>query len=225
MATTRRDTTKKTRISRLKIARIECAALFIVLVLIGLAIGLIIGKVTTKPQIEYKTETVYETIEVPTYEEDALPADYEVYYFDVPLSHNLQKYIYEICADENVPVAMIMAIIDHESNFDPETVSDTNDYGLMQINECNHSLLAESYRTADMLNPYQNVFCGVKIIASYYEQYGDWSKALMAYNMGDYGANKAWANGIDSSSYSKAIMNLYEEYEEELENATSSDNE
>lgn len=220
MATTRRGTKK---ISKLKIARIEVAALFITLIVMGLVIGLVIGKHTVKPTVE--TNTVIKTVEVPAYEPDKLPGDVEVYYFDIPLSHNLQKYIYEICADEEVPVPLIMAIIEHESKFNPEAVSETNDYGLMQINKCNHSLLEESYRTADMLNPYQNVFCGVKIIASYLEKYGDTSKALMAYNMGDYGARKAWANGVESSSYSKAIMNLYHDYEEELINAASADNE
>ena len=48
---------------------------------------------------------------------------------------------------------------------------------------------------------------------------------LMAYNMGDYGARKAWKNGISNTSYSRTVLNLYEEYEEVLRNATSADNE
>lgn len=224
MATECRET-KKRRISRLKIARIEVAALFAFLIIIGLVIGLIIGKVTAKPKVEIQKETIVETVEVPAYQQDKLPADYEVYYFDVPLSHNLQKYIYEICADEEIPVTLIMAMIEHESQFNPEVVSDTNDYGLMQLNICVHEDLEANYRTADLLNPYQNVFCGVKVISGYYAKYGDCAKALMAYNMGEYGAKKAWANGIDSSNYSRAIMNLYREYEEELRNATNANNE
>lgn len=220
MATMRRET-KKRKLNRLTIARIEVAILFTVLVLVGFAGGILVGTKTAEP----KTETVIETIEVPAYQKDELPADTEVYYFDVPLSHNLQKYIYEICADEEVPVTLVMAMIEHESMFNPEEVSDTDDYGLMQINSCNHEMLEESYRVADMLNPYQNVFCGVKIISQYIEKYGDYGKALMAYNMGDYGARKAWKNGISSSSYSRTVLKLYEEYEEVLRNAANADNE
>lgn len=61
-----------------------------------------------------------------------------------------------------------------------------DDYGLMQINEIYHDTLSANYRTADLLNPYQNVFCGVKIISSYISKYKDYSKAFTAYNMSDY---------------------------------------
>ena len=37
----------------------------------------------------------------------------------------------------------------HESKFNPEAVSATNDYGLMQINEVNHDRLEEQYQCAD----------------------------------------------------------------------------
>lgn len=88
-----------------------------------------------------------------------------------------------MCADENVPVSLIIAMIDQESKFNPEVVSKTGDYGLMQINTINHEWLAEEYRTADMLDPYQNVFCGIKVIGSYIQNYNDYGLALMAYNM------------------------------------------
>ena len=64
-------------------------------------------------------------------------------------------------------------MIDQESKFNPEVVSKTGDYGLMQINTINHEWLAEEYRTADMLDPYQNVFCGIKVIGSYIQNYND----------------------------------------------------
>lgn len=135
--------------------------------------------------------------------------------FDIPLSDSLQRYIYEICADEGVPVTLALAVIEHESGFNPEAVSSTDDYGLMQINAVNHKWLEEKYRTADFLNPYQNVFCGITIIGGYIEKYGDFNKALMAYNMGDYGAQKAWENGVTDTDYPTSILNLMQKYEEE----------
>lgn len=220
MATMCRETKKK-RINRHKLAVIQAYTIIGIFVMIGGVTGILIGRATapTDPVIETKTVTV----EVPVLA-DSLPEVGEVTYFDVPLSHSLQRYIYEVCADEDVPVALVMAMIDHESKFDPEAVSSTGDYGLMQINEINHETLAEKYRTGDMLNPYQNVFCGIKMIGSYLKTYEDCGKALMAYNMGNYGAKKAWENGITSTSYSETILKLMSEYEQEVEdNARSAD--
>lgn len=187
------------------------------LVLLGGAIGFTVGKFTTP----MKTVTVTETVEVPVYESDMLVENADVFLYDIPLSDSLQRYIYEICADEDVPVTLAIAMIEHESGFNPEIVSFTNDFGLMQINAVNHEWLEEKYQTADMLNPYQNVFCGITIIGGYIEKYGDYGKALMAYNMGDYGAQKAWENGITSTDYSSKILNLMQKYEEVSRNAES----
>lgn len=214
MATQCRETKK--RINRYKLAVIKAYVIICTLVAIGFIGGFIAGRATApKKQI-----TVTKTIEIPSCEADSLPVAEEVTYFNVPLSHNLQRYIYEVCADENVPVSLVIAMIDQESKFDPEAVSETEDYGLMQINTINHEWLAEEYRTADMLDPYQNVFCGIKMIGSYIQNYKDYSSALMAYNMGDYGAKKAWENGIKSTSYSEGILALMQQYEREVkENA------
>lgn len=179
--------------------------------LVGYAVGVVFA-----PQ---KTVTITEKVEVPSYDSGNLPQDEKVFLFDIPLSHSLQKYIYEICADKDVPVTLALAMIEHESGFNPEIVSSTDDFGLMQINAINHEWLEEEYRTADFLNPYQNVFCGITIIGSYIEKYGDYGKALMAYNMGDYGAQKAWENGVTSTDYSTVILGLMQEYEEVLSNA------
>lgn len=212
---------RKRKVNRYKIARIEAWVVLLILFLGGGLIGFLAGKSQAKTIV--KTETHTETVEVPVYEADKLPEMSEVVFFDVPLSHSLQRYIYEVCADEEVPVTLVMAMVEHESQFNPEIISKTNDYGLLQINAVNHETLAEQYRTADMLNPYQNIFCGVKIIGSYVKQYdGDYTKALMAYNMGAYGAAKAQESGITSTSYTETILALMQEYEEVLRNAGSS---
>lgn len=221
MATECRGTQKHKRINRHKLAVIEVYVIFAVLVAIGLIAGLFIGRHTTP----VKEVTLTKTVEVPAYDSDKLPTLEDVTYYDVPLSYSLQRYIYEVCADEEVPVSLVIAMIDKESQFNPEAVSDTGDYGLMQINKINHETLEEQYRAADMLDPYQNVFCGVKVIGSYIKAYeGDYNKALMAYNMGEYGAKKAWESGIKSTSYSESILNLMSEYEQEVtENAANAD--
>lgn len=216
-------TTKK-RINRHKLAVIQAYAIIALFVLFGLVAGFIVGRFTAPTKVE--TVTVTETVEVPTYDSSKLPEVEEITYYDIPLSNSLQRFIYEVCADEEVPVSLVVALIDHESKFNPEVVSKTDDYGLMQINTINHEQLEEQYRAADMLDPYQNVFCGIKILGSYIEKYEDLSYALMAYNMGEYGARKAWESGVKFTSYSESILELMSEYEQEVkENATSSTNE
>lgn len=213
MATQCRESRK--RMNRYRLIKLEAYAVMGMLVLGGGASGYAIARKTAPVE----QVTITKTIEVPSYEEDKLPELAEVKFYDVPLSHSLQRYIYEICADENVPVSLVIAMIEHESSFNPEEISSTDDYGLMQINTVNHSSLEEQYKTADLMNPYQNVFCGIKMIGSYISSYGDYNKALMAYNMGEYGAEKAWENGIESTSYSKSILALMEQYEQEVNDA------
>lgn len=207
---------RNAKINRNKRMKLYANMILVLLVLIGGVLGFFLAKLTTPPQ---ETITVTKTVEVPAYKSNVPVDTADVFLFDVPLSDSLQRYIYEICADENVPVTLVMAMIEHESGFDPEAVSPTDDYGLMQINAVNHEWLKEEYRCADMMNPYQNVFCGISIIGSYIDKYGELDKALMAYNMGNYGAQKAWKNGVTSIAYSEEILSLMKEYEE-VSNAT-----
>ena len=211
MANKRSETVIKKSRNRSSIYKRILYLIFAGLLAIGFTLGWFI-----KPQ-KVVTETVetVKTVEVPVYEEEGLPVVNEVDYFDVPLSHSLQQYIYEICADNDLSVSLVIALIDKESNFNPECVSDTNDYGLMQINECNFQWVKEDYNSVDMLNPYQNVYCGINILAGYLHKYDDdYTKALMCYNLGEYGASKAWENGIFCTDYTKAVETKWEVYKE-----------
>ena len=211
MANKRSETVIKKSRNRYRIYKRISYLILAGLLAIGFAIGWFI-----KPQ-KVVTETVetVKTVEVPVYEEEGLPVVNEVDYFNVPLSHSLQQYIYEICADNDLSVSLVIALIDKESNFNPECVSDTNDYGLMQINECNFQWVKEDYNSVDMLNPYQNVYCGINILAGYLHKYDDdYTKALMCYNLGEYGASKAWENGIFCTDYTKAVETKWEVYKE-----------
>lgn len=142
---------RNAKINRNKRMKLYANMILVLLVLIGGVLGFFLAKLTTPPQ---ETITVTKTVEVPAYKSNVLVDTADVFLFDVPLSDSLQRYIYEICADENVPVTLVMAMIEHESGFDPEAVSPTDDYGLMQINAVNHEWLKEEYRCADMMNPY-----------------------------------------------------------------------
>lgn len=137
-------------------------------------------------------------------------------YFDVPLSKELQDYIRNLCDEYGVPIELVIAMIDVESTFRADVVSKTNDYGLMQINKCNHEWLTDKLGVTDFLDPYQNINSGVHILSGHLEvTNGDIELALMRYNNGATGAKKLWDKGIYSTAYTQKIMTVYESYKEE----------
>lgn len=129
-------------------------------------------------------------------------------YYDVPLDESIQDYIWSACELYEITdyYSLIIALIVKESQCDASAISATNDYGLMQINKGNHSYLHNKLGTYDMLNPYQNVHAGVYMFANLLHKYGDVSKALMCYNMGEGNAEKLFSKGIYESEYSKDII-------------------
>lgn len=143
----------------------------------------------------------------------------EVFYFDVPLSDGFQDYIRAKCIEYDVPMELVIALIDKESSFRSDVVSKTNDYGYMQINKCNHEWLSETLGVSNFLDPYENVFCGIYIISGHLEKTdGNIELALMRYNCGATGARRLWEQGTYSTSYSRSVMTLYESYKEEAAN-------
>lgn len=100
-------------------------------------------KTREEEQLEYrqqttqnmKTEAVHtsqiDTI-VPMAEDRQIP-EYR-YIAGCPLSRKVQRQIFDICAGANISFEFVMAIIEKESDFDPECISDGGEsVGLMQI--------------------------------------------------------------------------------------------
>lgn len=151
----------------------------------------------TKPQT-LELSTAPQTVKEPT----GVPG--------VSLDYELQKAMYEYCEEYNVPFALALAVAEKESNFNPDAVSKTDDYGLMQINTCNFEYLLE--KGIDPNTHKGNIEAGVLFLSENLELYGDESLAVMAYNCGRAGAKRLWAAGTYSTSYSRAVMELYEKW-------------
>lgn len=185
----------------------------------GFVIGWIVKpqkivEVPVETVVEVSREVVSETANTSSpIEEEEIVKEEKVVYFDCPLDEETQDYIFELCAEEDIPPSMVIAFIDKESNFTPSVVSETADYGYMQINECNHEWLTETYGITDFLDPKDNIFCGVKILANLYHKYENPHEIAMAYNMGEYGAKQAWEKGLTSTSYSEDVVELWYMYE------------
>lgn len=163
----------------------------------------VIGSVT-KPQ-------TVETHKEPETEE--VKPEEKTVYFDCPLSYEIQDYIFEVCTENDVPPSLVIALIDSESQFDPNVISPTADYGLMQINVCNHEWLSETYGITDFLDPKQNILGGVKILANIYPKYDNPHYVVMAYHMGESGAETARENGVTSTEYSKEVVSKWYMYQ------------
>ena len=131
----------------------------------------------------------------------------------VSMDEGTQKTVSEICDKYNVPFTLVMALIETESNFQPNLISRTNDYGLMQINICNHKRLSAGLGITDFLNPSQNVEAGCYMLSELLYKYKDLNVVLMAYNMGEGNAKKLWKQGVWSSKYSQKIMVRKQEFD------------
>lgn len=129
---------------------------------------------------------------------------------NTPLSDDLQAVTEIMCAKYDVPLALILAVMERESNFNPDAVSRTNDYGLMQINKINFETLLS--QGIDPLTYEGNIEAGCMILGGHIERYGDVELALMAYNCGPTGARRLWDAGTYSTAYSRAVMQAYEKW-------------
>ena len=135
---------------------------------------------------------------------DAAP---EILIYDIKLSEELQRYTYELCNKYDIVdyYSLVLAVMWQESNFTPNLISRTNDYGLMQINRVNHKWLANKLGIVDFLDAEQNIEAGVYLLSEYLHEYENEHRALMSYNFGVNGAARHWAAGTYSSKYSRAV--------------------
>ena len=132
---------------------------------------------------------------------------YEAPVYDIPLDAGLQKYTFDTCVEYGIEkhYELVLAIMWRESNFDINAVSSTNDYGIMQINACNHNALKKKLKFVDIMEPENNIEAGIYLISCMLKKY-DRHEALMAYNMGEAGARRQWRRGNYTSSYSRDII-------------------
>lgn len=179
-------------------------------------------KITEEPIIFQPVETEQEIfVEEPEIQPIEIKETVITYYDCIPISEDLQNYIYELCDEYDVPYALAIALIDNESKFNVYAKSGTNDYGLMQVNKCNFEWLAGEFNIYldpnndgdEFLDPYLNVKAGIYIISDHLKAVnGDINLALMRYNCGAGGAQKLWNQGIYSTYYSETVMALYYYY-------------
>lgn len=126
--------------------------------------------------------------------------------YDIPLEIELQEYMHKLCLTYRIPYELIIAVIKCESTFRVNIISN-GDYGLMQINWKVHRNLFYESGFTNVLNPYHNVNYGIQYLTYFYKRYDkDEHAALMCYNMGENRYLELKDEGINSSEYSRNVM-------------------
>lgn len=142
---------------------------------------------------------------------------------DVPMDEGLQEFVFCLSQAYEMDFTFVMAIIQQESEYNPNAISVTDDYGLMQINKINHPYLKEQLGITDFTEPYGNIKAGMFILRKLFEKYETPEMVLMAYNMGENGAFRLWEQGIFEINYSKSVLQIQRDLNAELERKVNDD--
>lgn len=119
---------------------------------------------------------------------------------------------YDIVLDLNL---LIQAMMQVESNFQPDVKSYANCIGLMQVSPRWHTDRAHSLGVDDLWDPYGNTLVGIDILDDLYHNYAheDIVLAVMMYNMDFSKAKTMYANG-QRSQYAIDVFRIFEELKE-----------
>jgi soluble lytic murein transglycosylase-like protein len=122
--------------------------------------------------------------------------------------------IADAATSHGVPAALVKAVIAAESNFDPRARSPKGAQGLMQL----MPQTARFLRVADAYDVQQNVDGGTRYLARMVDRYGDWSRALAAYNAGPEAVDRY--RGIppyrETREYVRRVLSYYRRYDAEF---------
>jgi soluble lytic murein transglycosylase-like protein len=124
-------------------------------------------------------------------------------YSNIPLSATLQKKINAFAEKKDIPVTLVFAMMEQESGFDPDEVSGTHDYGIMQINRSNFKWLTKDLKQQYGIDfkwndSYSSAVAGIHYLARIKDSWKNsgvsdedmLSVVLLSYNMGTRNASK-----------------------------------
>ena len=140
----------------------------------------------------------------------------EAVFYDVPIDIDLLNHIQGLCADYEIPVELVLAVIETESSYQADALSPVGAMGLMQIIPEYHEERMNRLSCTDLFDPKQNVTVGMDFLTELIDEYdGNLHKALTAYNYGQKGANdKFFGQGTYQTEYSLKVFNAAKKIKE-----------
>lgn len=129
-------------------------------------------------------------------------------YSKCPMSNSYQKWLDKKCKKYGISTNVVLGVMEVESNFKVKAIGDRGrSLGLMQVQKRYHTKRMRKLGAKNLLNAYDNATVGVDYLSELYKYNGrNWHKTLMAYNGGQYYANRNVKRGIYSTSYSRTVM-------------------
>jgi soluble lytic murein transglycosylase-like protein len=120
----------------------------------------------------------------------------------------VEKLVREAAERHRMDPALVRAVIETESNWNPKAYSHKGAGGLMQL----IPTTAQRYGAYDVFDPQQNIDAGVKYLRTLLERYnGNLDMALAAYNAGEGAVDRA--HGVPSiretRDYVQKVQNAY----------------
>jgi soluble lytic murein transglycosylase-like protein len=148
--------------------------------------------------------------------EPTVATEAEVY--NIPLDKELLNHVQGLCADYEIPVEVVLAVIEVESTYKSDAVSKAGAKGLMQVIPEQHEPRMNRLNCTDLFDPYQNVTVGMNYLSELIDRYdGNFHKALTAYHHGPKGANdKFFGQGTYQTEYSLKVLETAEKIKSEM---------
>ena len=131
----------------------------------------------------------------------------------VPLSRELQEWIYTYATEQNVSPYLVYAVIWQESNFKKDATGDSGQsHGLMQIRVQYHQERMNSLGVTDLYDPKQNIMVGIDYLVELltWRETSTLEWVLMAYNGGPDYADKLQASGKVSTYALEVLRKLHD---------------
>ena len=128
---------------------------------------------------------------------------YEVYDFFYgsdkyhSLDYELQEYTYELCIEYDIEeyYTLILCQLYYESKYNAKAISSSGDYGIAQINKCNHKWLSRKLGITDFLDAEQSISCNIYMMSDFLKKYNVES-SLFCYNTGSPNGSNTYSDNI-----------------------------
>ena len=132
--------------------------------------------------------------------------------------YNISKAIYEESVKYNFNPLLVAALVNVESNFRPEAVSNAHAYGLCQVRRFIAPELAINIgiewdgAEKTLFDPIKNIKLGVYYLSILNRNFDDLKTAIIAYNQGPYYVQGELSNSRElNKTYLNKVLNYYAE--------------